>query len=77
MDNQNNSKKKIAREVLESSDFEPLNIQIADKHRPYMQKVADELDLTIEEAATFLLYSYINDMALAAKIGMEQIMPRN
>jgi hypothetical protein len=71
------NKKEIAKQILESNDFEPMDIQISDKHMPYVKKVAEELDLTINETASFLLYSYINDMILAAKIETERIMPRN
>jgi len=59
--------KQIAREILDNRDFEPTHIKIAPEHRERIEKVAEGFDLTVPECCTFMLYSFINDMELAAK----------
>ncbi|GEM_PF-2673513 len=59
--------KEIAREILDNRDFEPIHINIAPKHRERLEAVANAMDLTVPECCTFMLYSFINDMELAAK----------
>lgn len=67
MNKQPKNQKQIAREILDNRDFVPMNINVAPKHRERLQDVAEAMDLTLQEAATFLLYSMINDMHLEAK----------
>ena len=77
MDNEAKNHKQIAREILDKNDFEPMNIKIAPKHLERIQGMAKKMDLTVPEAATFLLYSMINDMELAARQAQMQNLNPN
>jgi len=69
----NKNYQKIAREILDNQDFDPLQIRVAPKHRQRLEGVADAMDLTVQECATFMLYSFINDMELMARLEQQKM----
>ena len=77
MENEAKNPQEIAREILDNRDFEPTHIKIAPEHRERIEQVAQAMDLTVPETATFLLYSMINDMELAARQAQMQNLNPN
>jgi hypothetical protein len=69
--------KKIANEILNNDNMEPMQINVDPKHREYIEGAAERMDLSVTDAATFLLYAYINDVMLAAKQNQLQNMNPN
>lgn len=67
------NQKEIARQILEQDNMETVHVKIANEHLEHIQKAAAVMGLSIHEAASFLLYCYLNDVQLAARIEQQKI----
>jgi len=67
------NQKEIARQILDQENMKTLQIKVSDDHRAHLEKAACALDLTPGEAASFLLFCYLNDVRLAARLEKQKI----
>lgn len=58
--------KELVQKALDNGNYEHLTIKVKDRHLERIRQMADRIDVTPSEFATFMLSAVINDIELEA-----------
>jgi len=67
------NQKQIAKEIINRNDWTEMNIRVSKEHLERIHGISEAMEISLTEALTFLLYSYMRDVDLQARIEASKI----